>query len=190
MLKKTITFEDFNGDTVTEDHYFHLSKADLVELEVSHKGGLSTWIQNIVTSEDGKAMMEEFKRLLLTSYGKKSEDGRRFIKNEQLREDFLSSPAYDSLFMELVTDAEKAAAFINSIIPKGLDEEVAKMQGSTNAADEADRVRNLSEFDPLQKAHNVFEENTTKQLTLAEVREMDADELKSGLATGKYTLPQ
>lgn len=225
MLRKSITFETFDGETVTEEHHFHLSKSDLVELEVSHAGGLSGWIQRIVDSEDGKAIMEEFKKLLLMSYGKKSEDGRRFVKNDQMREEFVTSPAYDALFMELVTDAGAASAFVNAIIPKGLEEEVAKMaestkakdeaervrlegvrsrldrlkaiqeeeevakmQGSTNAKDEAERVKQLGEQDPA--ASNVFDTNATKILTPAEVREMDADELKSGLATGKYALGQ
>lgn len=127
MLKKTITYEDFNGDEVSEDFFFHLSKAELVELELSHTGGLSVALEKIVEAEDGKSIIAEFKNILLMSYGKKSEDGRRFIKNQELRDEFESSEAYSTLFMELVTDAGAAAEFVNGVIPAKLAEEVAKV---------------------------------------------------------------
>lgn len=127
MLKKTITYEDFNGETVNEDFFFHLSKAELVELEMSHEGGLSESLQRIVAAEDTKSIIAEFKNIILTSYGQKSPDGRRFIKNQQLREEFESTEAYSTLFMELVTDTDAAINFINGIIPKGLAEEATKV---------------------------------------------------------------
>lgn len=127
MLKKTITYEDFNGETVSEDFFFHLSKAELIELELSHQGGLSLALERIVAAEDGKSIIAEFKNIILGSYGQKSLDGRRFIKNSQLREEFESSAAYSTLFMELVTEADSAAEFINGIIPAGMAEEVAKL---------------------------------------------------------------
>lgn len=123
MLKKSITYENYNGDTVTEDFYFHLSKAELVEIELGVQGGLSNALQKIVEAEDGKTIIAEFKNILLTAYGVKSPDGKRFIKNEALREEFLSSEAYSVLFMEIVTDADVAAQFIQAIIPAGLVEE-------------------------------------------------------------------
>lgn len=127
MLKKTITYEDFNGETTSEDLFFHLSKAELVELEMSHEGGLSASLQKIVDSKDGKAIIAEFKNIILSSYGKKSEDGRRFIKNQTLREEFESSEAYSTLFMELVTDTDAAVEFINGVIPKGMVEEAERV---------------------------------------------------------------
>ena len=130
VLKKTITYTDFNDEEVSEDFFFHLSKAELVELEMSHKGGLSESLKRIVAAEDGKAIIAEFKSILLGAYGKKSEDGRRFIKNQQLRDEFESSEAYSVLFMELVTDTAKAIEFINGIIPKGMGEEAAKLAGT------------------------------------------------------------
>lgn len=127
MLKKTITYEDFNGEEVSEDFFFHLSKAELVELELSHEGGLSESLQRIVAAQDGKSIIAEFKNILLTSYGQKSEDGKRFIKNQQLREEFESTEAYSSLFIELVTNADAAVEFINGVIPSGMAEEAAKV---------------------------------------------------------------
>lgn len=127
MLKKTITYTDFNDEEVSEDFFFHLSKAELVELELSHPGGLSAALERIVAAEDGKAIISEFKNIILGSYGQKSLDGRRFVKNSQIREEFESSEAYSTLFMELVMDADAAANFINGIIPQGMAEDAAKV---------------------------------------------------------------
>lgn len=165
MLKKTITYEDFNGDMVTEDHFFHISKADLVELEVSHEGGMATWLQKIVESNNGKDIIEEFKKLLLMSYGKKSADGKRFIRTPEMREEFLSSEAYSTLFMELVTDATAAAAFVNGIVPKNLEADLANIQQPAPVAGTPPRI-----------------------LTRTEIREMDFDELKHLLATGQAVM--
>ena len=127
MLKKTITYEDFNGETVSEDFFFHLSKAELVELEMSHRDGLSAALERIIASEDNPSIIKEFKNIILSSYGKRSEDGKRFIKNQELVDEFTSSEAYSALFMELVTDTDAAIEFINGIIPAALAEEAAKV---------------------------------------------------------------
>jgi hypothetical protein len=127
VLKKTITYEDFNGETVSEDFLFHLSKAELVELELSHQGGLSESLQRIIASEDGKAIIAEFKNIILSAYGKRSDDGKRFIKTQELRDEFLSSEAYSTLFMELVLETDKAVEFINGIVPQGLAEDAARV---------------------------------------------------------------
>lgn len=135
MLKKTITYEDFNGDTVTEDYYFHLSKAELIELEVgAGSEGLAASLQKIIDAEDGKAIIEQFKTIILAAYGKRSEDGKRFIKNQELRDEFVSTEAYSALFMNLATDTNSAIEFINGIVPAGLSEEAAKLRSSQEAA--------------------------------------------------------
>jgi hypothetical protein len=127
VLKKTITYEDFDGNEVSEDFFFHLSKAELVELEMSHKGGLSEALQRIVAAEDGKAIIAEFKNIILKSYGKRSEDGRHFTKNQQLRDEFESTEAYSTLFMELVTNTDAAVEFINGVIPAGMIREAEQV---------------------------------------------------------------
>ena len=99
MLKKTITYEDFNGEERSEDFFFHLSKAELVELEMSHQGGLSEALKRIVAAEDAKSIIAEFKNIILSAYGQRSEDGRRFTKNQTLRDEFESTEAYSVLFM-------------------------------------------------------------------------------------------
>ena len=94
---------------------------------MSHKGGLSESLTRIVQAEDGKGIIAEFKNIILSAYGKRSDDGKRFIKNQQIREEFESTEAYSTLFMELVTDADKAAEFINGIVPQGIAEDAAKI---------------------------------------------------------------
>jgi hypothetical protein len=127
VLKKTITYDDFDGNSISEDFFFHLSKAELVELEMSHEGGLSASLQRIVNAEDGKGIVQEFKNIILTAYGKRSDDGKRFVKNSLIREEFASTPAYSALFMELVTDTDAAIEFINGVIPAGMAEEAARI---------------------------------------------------------------
>lgn len=120
MLKRDITYEDFNGETVTETLYFNLTRTELIELEVSYDGGLEASINRIVKAEDMRALISEFKKLVLLSYGERSEDGKRFVKNDEIREAFSQTAAYDALFMELATDDTAAATFVTGIIPAGM----------------------------------------------------------------------
>lgn len=128
MLKKTITYKDFNEETVSEDFFFHLTQAELIKLEVSHKDGLAASMQRMLDSDDGESIMKEFDKIILGAYGVKSMDGKRFIKNDTLRDEFQSSAAYSALFMELMTNTDAQTEFINGIIPSGLAEEVAKLK--------------------------------------------------------------
>lgn len=120
MLKRDVTYEDFNGDTVTETFYFNMSKTELVELEYEYEGGFGATLEKIVQAQDNKSLISEFKKLILLSYGQKSEDGKRFIKNNELREEFAQTAAFNELFMELATDETAASTFINSIVPKDM----------------------------------------------------------------------
>lgn len=126
MLKKTITYTDYNNNERTEDFYFNLTKAELMEMEMSTNGGLAEMINKIVASQDAPAIIKIFKELVLKAYGEKSLDGKRFIKNDDIREEFSQTEAYSQLFMELATDADAAAAFVNGIMPAGLSQEEAK----------------------------------------------------------------
>ena len=130
MIKKTITYEDYNGKEHTEDFYFHLSETELARMEMQETqilnneaiGGLNARINAIIESGSGRLILEVFDDLLKKSYGVRSEDGSKFRKSEEAWEDFHSSGAYDVFFMELVTDADSAAEFVNGIIPKSVSE--------------------------------------------------------------------
>lgn len=123
MLKKRIKYTDYNGEKREEDFYFNLSKAELIELELSTEGGLEQMIQKITDTRDMPKLIELFKRLILMSYGEKSENGKRFIKNQELSDSFAQTEAYSELFMELATDDKAASDFVNGIIPQGLSEQ-------------------------------------------------------------------
>jgi hypothetical protein len=131
MIKKTITYEDFNSQSRTEDFFFHLTKAELVELELSEKDGFAESLKAIVEAEDGALIIEQFKRIILLAYGQKSEDGRRFIKTQELRDEFSQTEAYSQIFFELATDANAASAFIRGIVPVSLAAEIAKADKDT-----------------------------------------------------------
>ena len=120
MKKETITYTDYNGVERTEDHFFNLSKAEIMEMELSIDGGLSETINRIINAKDVPALIKLFKKLLLDSYGVKSPDGKRFIKSEELSTEFSQTEAYSQLFMKLATDADAASAFVNGIIPADL----------------------------------------------------------------------
>lgn len=126
MFKKTITYEDYNGIERTEDFYFHLSKAELAEMELSRNGGMKEYLEKIIAAKDNEQIIKLFKGLVFKAYGEKSEDGRRFIKSEEISRAFSQTEAYSDLFMELATNTDSAIAFVNGIMPKGLDKEVTK----------------------------------------------------------------
>lgn len=118
MLKKTITYTDYDGNERTEDLYFNLSKAELMELEMSVDGGWAERMQKIVDAKDLPTLSRIFKDIILKSYGEKSADGRRFIKSERLSEAFAQTEAYSELFMELISKEGAAAEFMSKVIPQ------------------------------------------------------------------------
>lgn len=118
MLKKTMTYTDYDGNERTEDFYFNLTKAEVVELQFGTIGGLTKTLEKMVQEKDANRLMEYFKVIIMKAYGEKSPDGRRFIKNQELREAFSQTEAYSDLFIELASDAKAAAAFIDGILPK------------------------------------------------------------------------
>lgn len=126
MLTREINYVDFNGEKVTEKFYFNISKPELVEMEVEYKEGLGQKIQNIIDSKDYKQLIRIFKEIILLSYGQKSEDGRRFIKNDTLREEFVQTAAYHVLFMELASDANSAAEFLKGVLPTDMTGDIDK----------------------------------------------------------------
>lgn len=125
MLKRNITYVNYEGEKVTEVFYFNLSSTELMELQVSHEGGLGGFLQRIIESNNNKKVVEEFKQIILLAYGVRSEDGKRFIKNDQVREEFTQTAAFDALFMELATSDTAAADFINGVVPQEMREAIA-----------------------------------------------------------------
>lgn len=128
MYKYTVTYEDFNGVSRTEDLYFNLSRAELVMLDNSVPGGLGNRLQRMVNAADNVEIMETVDWLLRNSYGVKSEDGRRFIKRDDIYEEFKQSEAFDTFFMELISSEDNMTKFIRGMLPKMEDSEWNKIQ--------------------------------------------------------------
>lgn len=116
MIKKTITYTDYDGNERTEDLFFNLSKAELIEMELSASGGMEKMLKRIIAEQDTRKIMEIVKSIILKSYGKKSDDGRRFIKSEELSQEFLQTEAYSELLLELMSDEKAASAFMNGLV--------------------------------------------------------------------------
>lgn len=125
MLKLTEKYTDYNGVDREEDFYFNFNEAEIIEMELSEEGGLAEHIKRITAKLDGRAIIKVFKDLVLDAYGEKSADGKRFIKNNQLKEEFKQTEAYSNIFMRLATDSKEAAKFINGIVPAKMAQKTA-----------------------------------------------------------------
>lgn len=126
MLKKTITYNDYNGSELTEDFLFNLSKAEVLEMEMATPGGFSEMIQRVISTQNTPELIKIFKELILKSYGEKSADGKRFVKSPELSEAFSQTEAFSNLFMELAINADEAAAFVNGIMPSDFAKQAKK----------------------------------------------------------------
>jgi hypothetical protein len=212
LLKKTITYENpFTNEQVSEEYYFHISKADLVQMEVEENQqsyvkdgntltGMQAKLQRIIDTNDGKAIMAELKDMIRRAYGKK--DGDRFLKSEAIWEDFSSTEAFSQLLWELCTDAAAAAGFMNGIIPSNLEQiaadvreqaaktnpELAEKLATLDAASARIEQVEAATADPTGLTNPVTPPITPRVLTRAEAIEMDGTELQSGLADGRYKL--
>lgn len=124
MLAKKITYTDYNGDERTETFYFNLTKAEVLEMQMTHPGGYSEYLERIIDAKDQAQLFEAFKTLVRNAYGEKSEDGKRFKKSDEIADGFLQSEAYSELLSELITSADAASAFVQGIMPiMNLDDE-------------------------------------------------------------------
>ena len=198
MLKKVITYTNpFTDQEVTEEHYFHISKADLVEMEMEENKaaytdkegtkltGMQAKLQQIVDSEDGKAIMAEFKDIIRRAYGKK--DGDRFLKSPAIWEEFASTEAYSQLIFEICTDAGASADFINGIIPNNLDQ-IAKEVRKQAEEIEREEATGPKASLAVEPSNGDTAPQEPRLLTREEAAAMEHAELSSGLAEGRYKL--
>ena len=143
MLSKTITYTDFNGRTRTETFEFHLYQHERVKW-ASDKDGLLRYkkdlsdadlegIQKAAITDEAEAermlnvllndgtiftIVNVIEDLVRRSYGQRSEDGRRFVKSEEMTEEFMQTEAYSVLFEELTTNPDAGSAFMNALMVK------------------------------------------------------------------------
>lgn len=134
MLKETIKYTDFDGNEREEEFRFHLTKAELAEMNFSAKGGLEKMITRIINERDTTELIKIFKELLLRSYGKVSDDGRRFIKSPELRTEFEQTQAYSDLYMRFLENPDELVKFVEGIVPPDIAEEYRKTVAEGRAA--------------------------------------------------------
>ena len=140
MLVKTITYTDYNGVSRTEDFYFNLSRPELIEMEYSPDGSLTEMIEKLVSPADTPTIIRLIKDFILKSYGEKSPDGKRLVKSPELATAFSQTEAYTQLFMELVTDSQKASDFINGVLPTLTPEQKAQIKKTLDEKGVSDSV--------------------------------------------------
>lgn len=128
MLKREIKYLDYNDEEVTDTYYFNLTKSEIIEMESGREGGLESFLKRIVETKDQASLIAEFKKIILHSFGVKSDDGKRFMKSETLRNEFEQTAAYDALFIDLATNENSAAEFIKGILPKDMQTVIAQIE--------------------------------------------------------------
>lgn len=132
MIKKTITYTDYNGNQRTESFWFNLTKAEVTRMEMSVQGGMAEMIDRIIAAQDAPSLISTFETMIQKSYGVKTPDGRGFVKRPEDLENFMATEAYSELFMELVTNAAAAAEFVNGIMPNDPESKPALAADSNN----------------------------------------------------------
>lgn len=150
MLKKTITYTDYDGTERTEDFYFNLSKGEVFEMELSTVGGLQGLGEKLIATRNQKELVSIFKELILKSYGVKSSDGRRFIKSQELRDDFEQTEAYSELFTELVLDTQEAIRFFNGVSPELTEKDIALIEKQKKLQEEEQQKKLQEGTSPVQ----------------------------------------
>lgn len=149
MYIKTIEYTDYSGNKRKEDFCFHLNEAELMQMQLSVNGGYDQWVRKIANTQDTSTLIKMFKELILMSYGEKSLDGRKFIKKDPqtgrpLSEEFEQTAAYPVLFMELSTNDEAAAEFMNQVIPANAAEAIEKAKAEGKSVEELTGIHQIS----------------------------------------------
>ena len=170
MFKKTISFEDFDGNPQARDFYFHISKAELLSLAANGED-MQERIRRITEAKDGAAILHEFRELIKLSVGVRSEDGQRFIKDEAAQSTLLDSPAFDELLMELATNADASVDFVTQLIPEKMQKEMLAQMKKSGPDPFADKEDPRPAY---QKEH--------RQPTQQELTSMSKDELVQAIA--------
>lgn len=186
MLKKNISFKNADGHDQTETHWFNLTTAELVKLNLEEGAGFQDYLTRIVEAEDGKAIIETFDKLIGKTYGVRTADGK-FIKRAEDYEAFKASEAYSEFFMELVTDGKRGAEFVNAVMPADLVAKAQYMQENQKDVENVgmknvfDQPTEMSDEEMLKAlgAEPVQDETMTAGLTDDQIRELKPSELRA-----------
>lgn len=128
MYKTTVTYTDYDDVQRTEDLYFNLTTAELIKMENSIAGGLQKRIEIMMQRHDVPTIMQTMEDLIKQAYGQKSMDGRKFVKSDEIYDDFLQSGAYNEFYMGVITDEKKSSEFLDGIIPSDIKEKVKELE--------------------------------------------------------------
>lgn len=172
MFKKTITFEDFNGEKQTQDFYFHLSKAEILPL-ITEAEGMKSRLEKIIASKDGRAIIAELRYFIELSCGIRSEDGKRFLKTPEAKSELLDSPAFDELLMELATDAGASVDFFGQLLPEKMQKEM--LEAAKKSSEAPDPFADAEDKRPAYIREH-------RQPTAVELRSMSPEELTQAWA--------
>lgn len=134
MIKKTVTYKDLNGKERTETFYFHYFESEIMDMEMSEEGGLAERIQRIIDAKDQASLLKVIKKFVIDAYGVKSDDGRRFTKSQEVKDAFVECPAYSKIYMELLTNDELAAEFVNKVVPEDMADKLAAIVAKKKSA--------------------------------------------------------
>lgn len=173
MLKKTITYKDLDGNELTEDFYFHLSKATIAKMELSRSGGLTTYLREIVAKDDPQKIIDAFEDIIKRTIGRRSEDGKGFIQNDEIANAFMATEAYSNLFYELVTDGVKSAEFINGVMPDDIRKKMQEAPGELEQSEARLKKAIFGEEEKPQQPKKIGE-YTEAQLLAMPKDEFDA----------------
>lgn len=171
MLKKTLTYTNLDGKTITEDFYFNMTKAELIKLNLKEGEGFQDYLTKIVESGDGAAIIENFEKLVRLSYGVRTADGK-FKKDPDDFDAFMATEAYSDFFLELVTDAKASADFVNAVMPSELVEEAEAAKAQLGTRQIQDVVPREVSNSPLPNV-----ETATESLLKKDPRKMSKAEL-------------
>lgn len=144
MWKFTAEYEDWNGNPRKRELLFNLTMAEMMALQNSVKGGIETYYQRILDEQDNVALYQRFEDLVKLTYGVKSDDGERFIKNDEVYNTFKESAAYDVFMQYLLTTEDGAAKFINGIMPAKVKAKLNTPEGKKLAAEHGIDVSSIT----------------------------------------------
>ena len=186
MLKKDITYEDYNGQEVTEAFYFNFTKLELLEKDLEF-GGLEETVKRLTETNNAKEAYGLFKVVVLDAYGKKSEDGKRFIKNAEIRSELENSPALAELIFEFIEHPERGAAFMEATLPAKL---VAEVTAAQKEKDE--NTRAIQEATKSYSPSETAQKRPYEDYTRAELEALSNEEFQALLPSNptEMTRPQ
>lgn len=119
MFKHSVEYVDFNGSDRKEDLYFHLSLPEVTRLEAEIGMGLEDYIKGLTTNQELNTLLAFLERMLLSSYGQKTSDGKSFIKSQVIREAFEYSQAYAEIFEQVLSNPDLARKFGENVADNG-----------------------------------------------------------------------